>query len=123
MKVLYYLFVVAMLYGKKGGFTEEELLNRFIPKEILNNLYYIVLYLSPSDYHRVHSPTDWKISTRRHFPGTLFPVHSVAVQLIPKLFALNERVVLAGKGKNGFFSMTAVGAYNVGSIELNMEPV
>lgn len=113
---------ISMLYGEKAGFTESDLLRKFLPTDVRDNLYYIVLYLSPADYHRVHSPTDWTINTRRHFPGTLFPVHTVAVQLIPKLLALNERVLLAGEGENGFFSLTAVGAYNVGSIELNMEP-
>lgn len=57
----------------------------------------------------------------RHFPGTLFPISPVIARLIPNLFALNERVVLAGAWKFGFCSMTAVGAYNVGSIAMNFD--
>nr|CCA24217.1 unnamed protein product [Albugo laibachii Nc14]CCA26939.1 unnamed protein product [Albugo laibachii Nc14] len=85
-------------------------------------LYHCVLYLAPGDYHRIHGSEDWTIFERRHFPGNLFSVNSVAARLIPGLFVENERVALLGSWKYGFFSMTAVGATNVGSIALCMEP-
>jgi phosphatidylserine decarboxylase len=34
-----------------------------------NDLYYAVIYLAPKDYHRFHSPVDWEVEERRHFPG------------------------------------------------------
>ncbi|NXV95686.1 PISD decarboxylase, partial [Calonectris borealis] len=34
-----------------------------------NELYHCVIYLAPGDYHCFHSPTDWRVSHRRHFPG------------------------------------------------------
>ena len=34
-----------------------------------NSLFYCVIYLAPGDYHRFHSPTDWDVQHRRHFPG------------------------------------------------------
>ncbi|EFA75307.1 hypothetical protein PPL_11383 [Heterostelium album PN500] len=84
-------------------------------------LYQCILYLSPGDYHRIHSSEDWSISKRSHFPGTLFPVNKPFLKLIPSLFALNERIVLMGDWLQGFYSMTAVGAYNVGSISLSFD--
>jgi phosphatidylserine decarboxylase len=33
-------------------------------------LYHIIIYLAPGDYHHFHSPTDWTVNTRRHFPGS-----------------------------------------------------
>lgn len=86
-------------------------------------LYHCVLYLAPGDYHRIHSPEQWLISGRRHFPGTLFPIAPSVGRLIPNLLALNERVALIGtRPDHGFFSMTAVGAYNVGSMSFKFDP-
>ena len=38
------------------------------------------------------------------------------------LFSLNERIVLFGRWHHGFFSVTPVGATNVGSISVSIEP-
>ncbi|EPS41258.1 hypothetical protein H072_4854 [Dactylellina haptotyla CBS 200.50] len=84
-------------------------------------LYFAVIYLAPGDYHRFHSPTEWVVETRRHFAGELFSVSPYLQAIMPSLFILNERVVLLGRWKHGFFSMTPVGATNVGSIVLNFD--
>ena len=36
------------------------------------SFYHIVLYLGPGDYHHFHSPTNWDVAIRRHFPGIYF---------------------------------------------------
>ncbi|KAG8624448.1 hypothetical protein KVT40_007515 [Elsinoe batatas] len=84
-------------------------------------LYYIVVYLAPGDYHRFHSPVSWVVSSRRHFAGELYSVAPYLQRTLPGLFTLNERVVLLGKWKWGFFSFTPVGATNVGSIKINFD--
>ena len=88
-----------------------------------NRLYSCVIYLAPGDYHRFHSPTKWIVKSRRHFSGRLFSVKPSFVAQVPDLFAINERVVYFGDWKHGFFSMTAVGATNVGSINVYFDPV
>ncbi|KAF7062654.1 hypothetical protein CFC21_069229 [Triticum aestivum] len=85
-------------------------------------IFYCVLYLHPGDYHRVHSPVDWNIFKRRHFSGNLFPTNERAVRTIRNLYIENERVVLEGQWKEGFVAIAAVGATNVGSIKLLIEP-
>ena len=44
------------------------------------------------------------------------------VSSFPGLFPINERVAWMGRWQYGFFSMTAVGATNVGSINADFEP-
>ncbi|XP_072271637.1 phosphatidylserine decarboxylase proenzyme, mitochondrial isoform X2 [Pyxicephalus adspersus] len=83
-----------------------------------NELYHCVIYLAPGDYHCFHSPTDWNVHHRRHFPGSLMSVNPGVARWIKELFCYNERVVLTGNWKHGFFSLTAVGATNVGSIRI-----
>lgn len=86
-----------------------------------NSLYHCIIYLAPGDYHRFHSPADWTIYYRRHFPGELFSVNPSVARWLQGLFNLNERVVYYGEWKYGFFSMAAVGATNVGSIRVYMD--
>lgn len=84
-------------------------------------LYYLVVYLAPGDYHRFHSPCAWVVESRRHFAGELYSVSPYLQRTMPGLFTLNERVVLLGRWRWGFFSYTPVGATNVGSIKINFD--
>ncbi|XP_032899378.1 phosphatidylserine decarboxylase proenzyme, mitochondrial isoform X1 [Amblyraja radiata] len=97
--------------------TETTFQEHLVTKEG-NDLYHCVIYLAPGDYHCFHSPTDWRVSHRRHFPGSLMSVNPGVARWIKELFCHNERVVLAGDWTHGFFSLTAVGATNVGSIRI-----
>ncbi len=78
---------------------------------------FATLYLRPQDYHRVHMPTDARLTGIRHIPGRLWPVRPWAVSTVPGLFARNERVVLEFEGQAGPWAMVLVGAMMVGSME------
>ncbi|CAG0893704.1 unnamed protein product, partial [Cyprideis torosa] len=86
-----------------------------------NTLYQMVIYLAPGDYHQFFSPVQWVIEKRKHFPGDLLSVSPSVAAWIRDLFVLNERAVYSGQWTHGFFSMTAVGATNVGSIRVPMD--
>jgi phosphatidylserine decarboxylase len=75
------------------------------------------LYLSPSDYHRLHMPCDGKLTRMIYVPGTLFSVNPVTARGVPNLFARNERVVCVfDSADHGPFVMVLVGATIVGSM-------
>ncbi|CAK7202544.1 phosphatidylserine decarboxylase 1 [Sporothrix eucalyptigena] len=94
---------------------------QLLSKDKKSELYYAVIYLAPGDYHRFHSPTNWVVERRRHFAGELYSVSPYLQRTLPGLFTLNERVVLLGRWRWGFFSYIPVGATNVGSIKVNFD--
>lgn len=55
--------------------NDDETLNNYTERLKVNQdncLYNCVIYLAPGDYHRFHSPAQWKVAFRRHFPGKKF---------------------------------------------------
>jgi phosphatidylserine decarboxylase len=54
-----------------------------------------VIYLSPRDYHRVHSPVGGVVRRVRSIPGDYYPVNSIGVRHVPNLFVRNRRVAIA----------------------------
>lgn len=74
-------------------------------------LHHCIIYLAPGDYHRFHSPADWKPQLRRHFHGELLSVSPRVANFVPGLFTLNERAAYLGSWEHGFFSFTAVGEF------------
>lgn len=102
----------------------------------------MVLYLAPGNYHGFHAPAKWTASEEIHFPGKfilydlfiyyfiaysdsslfiglLLSVRPALLYRMPHLFCINERVVLKGSWKHGFFSMSAVAATNVGDVSID----
>ena len=85
------------------------------------HIFHCVLYLGPGDCHHFHSPTEWHVESRRHFPGELYSVSPWVLKGFKDVLCANERVSLRGNWKHGAFTMTAVGAYNVGSIKIHFD--
>lgn len=76
-----------------------------------------VIYLSPKDYHRIHTPDDAKLLSMTYVPGDLFAVNPATVRQVPGLFARNERLVIRFENEQGPFCLIMVGAIFVGSME------
>jgi len=55
--------------------------------------------------------------------GELFSVNPGVVRWLQGLFNFNERVMYVGNWKHGFFSVNAVGATLVGSINVHFDKV
>ena len=78
---------------------------------------FATIYLSPSDYHRIHMPIDGKLTDMLHVPGELFSVNPLTAANVPGLFARNERVVTIFDTPVGKVAIVLVGATIVASIE------
>ena len=82
-----------LLEAKGSAFTLQDLLADEALAARLVGGPYVVIYLSPRDYHRVHFPASGKVVAWSHIPGKLFPVGKRSVKRESGLFAKNERFV------------------------------
>lgn len=105
------------------GLSSDDYEKELISDKENNELYDCIIYLAPGDYHRFHSPAEWLVHNRKHFPGRLLSVRPSLMKRMPEVLHINERVCYTGSWAHGFFSMTAVGATNVGSIKVNFDEV
>ncbi|MCS1350200.1 archaetidylserine decarboxylase [Mechercharimyces sp. CAU 1602] len=80
--------------------------------------HFVTVYLSPRDYHRIHTPLAARVTDITYIPGALYPVNSWGVKKVPGLFNKNERLITHMATAIGKVALVKVGATNVGSIQL-----
>ena len=84
---------------------------------------YLITYLSPKDYHRVHSPVGGRVVGWRHVPGTLFSVGAASIRREPELFVRNERfITLIEMDGGGLVAVVMVAAVGVGHVTVSYDP-
>lgn len=93
-----------------------------LKKDKKNKIYSAIFYLSPGDYHRYHSPAEISVKQRIHIVGHLWPVKPSFVQSHEKVYESNERISIFSKWAHGLMNIVFVGATNVGSMTLDIEP-
>lgn len=79
--------------------------------------HFATIYLSPSDYHRVHMPITGTLREMIYVPGQLFSVNQTTAENVSNLFARNERVICIFDTVIGQMAIVLVGAMIVASIE------
>jgi len=84
---------------------------------LFQNGHYATIYLAPHNYHRVHMPVTGKLRQSVFIPGKLFSVNHMTSQLIPSLYARNERLALIFDTDIGPVAVILVGALIVGSMQ------
>jgi phosphatidylserine decarboxylase len=78
---------------------------------------FAVVYLSPSDYHRVHSPVAGNLTLVRSLAGDRYPVNSIGERHVPDLFVRNQRVAMCIDTPDlGRVTVVMVGAIIAGRI-------
>lgn len=112
-----------LLQGKGMRYSLAELL----PDEQLQRQFAsgtaCTIYLSPRDYHRVHMPVDGEVHGLLYVPGSLWPVNQWSVERVPRLFAVNERLVFLAHTALGELAIVMVGATNVGAISTPLHSI
>lgn len=84
---------------------------------------YMTIYLSPRDYHRIHTPVDGKVTAYSYIPGEFWPVNPASVKLKTALFCINERLTSLMDTPAGKVAVVKVGATCVSRIRAAYDDV
>ncbi|QOY36234.1 phosphatidylserine decarboxylase [Anaerobacillus isosaccharinicus] len=78
---------------------------------------YIILYLSPSHYHRIHTPVSGTVVGKWALGNKSYPVNELGLKLGKRPLSRNYRLITEVRLNNGkHYSLVKVGAMNVNSI-------
>jgi phosphatidylserine decarboxylase len=83
---------------------------------------FAIVFLSPSDCHRVFSPQDGRIEEVLHVPGYRLLVHPPYQRKEYPVFTLNERVIVRYATPLGACVLVVVAGWGVGNIKLRFDP-
>lgn len=106
---------------KGQDYELEELLNHSPHLELYKKGFFLVLYLSPTDYHRIHSPLTGRKIESDHIRGRAYPVNEFGMRHMKGVLSRNERLITYIAGANGEAAVVKVGAMNVSSIHYSDE--
>lgn len=106
-----------LLQAKGKHYSAEILLGSSERTAPFRNGDFATIYLAPWDYHRIHMPRDGVLREMIYIPGKLFSVSPLTVQLVPGLFARNERLVTIWDTDLGPMAVVLVGAFFVAGLE------
>ncbi|WP_316413238.1 archaetidylserine decarboxylase [Mesoterricola silvestris] len=85
--------------------------------------FYLTLYLSPKDYHRIHVPIRGLVTAVGRVEGELWPVNGASTGHVPRLYERNRRAtwVALGTGPDEGLEVAAVavGATHVGGVVID----
>lgn len=97
--------------------VEEMLEDRQILTKYLNGTY-LILYLSPSHYHRIHSPVTGTVTRQWTLGSKSYPVNKWGLKYGVRTLSKNYRVMTELKTDYGYVTVVKVGAMFVNSIEI-----
>lgn len=108
-----------ILNVKGQTYTLKEMLEDEEQEKVYLNGHYAVLYLSPTDYHRIHSPIAGEIIKHVHKSGTYYPVNQFGLTHLKRVLSRNERMITYIHNPETEVAVVKVGALNVASIQLS----
>lgn len=82
---------------------------------------FMIIYLSPSNYHRIHSPFSGKVTDRLTLGRKSYPVNSLGLKYGKETLSKNFRRITEFQHRFGHSALIKVGAMFVNSIEMTFE--
>ncbi|KAA9008566.1 phosphatidylserine decarboxylase [Paenibacillus spiritus] len=110
-----------ILNVKGQDYRLEELLNHSPHLELYKRGFFFILYLSPTDYHRIHAPISGRKVESDHIRGRAYPVNEFGMRHMRGVLSRNERLITYIAGAGGEAAVVKVGAMNVSSIRYTDE--
>lgn len=104
--------VKGKIYSVAEMLGDHEILGKYV------NGKYIILYLSPSNYHRIHSPATGMVTKQWVLGRKSYPVNRLGLKYGVRPLAKNYRVITELKTDYGYLTIVKVGAMFVNSIEI-----
>jgi len=105
------ILVKGKTYSIEEMLGDQEVLSKYL------NGTYMILYLSPSHYHRIHSPVDGTVTKQWTLGAKSYPVNKLGLKYGVRTLAKNYRVITEVKTSFGHVAIVKVGAMFVNSIE------
>ncbi|WP_062049970.1 phosphatidylserine decarboxylase [Bacillus sp. JCM 19034] len=97
----------------------EEMLGSLEKASKYKSGYYMIIYLSPSHYHRIHAPITATVLSKWALGKRSYPVNDIGLKYGKRPLSRNYRVITEVKTNIGKdMAIVKVGAMNINSIEL-----
>lgn len=109
------IIVKGKLYSIKEMLNNETVLQKYIGGK------YIVLYLSPSHYHRIHSPVSGKVLRRWTLGHKSYPVNKWGMKYGKATLSKNYRTITELRHEQYCVAIVKVGAMFINSIKITDE--
>jgi phosphatidylserine decarboxylase len=106
-----------MIRVKGKDYSIEEMLGNQEALEKYRNGYYMIFYLSPSHYHRIHSPVTGTLKGQWTLGGKSYPVNKHGLKYGKAPLSKNYRTVTEVVHAYGHLAIVKVGAMFVNTIE------
>lgn len=99
-------------YSIQEMLGDDEALQKYIGGQ------YVLLYLSPSHYHRIHSPVSGEVTKRWSLGKNSYPVNRIGMKYGKAPLSKNYRVITEMNHQTGSVAIVKVGAMFINSVEI-----
>ncbi|MBS4217073.1 phosphatidylserine decarboxylase [Bacillus sp. FJAT-49711] len=108
----------SLIYVKNKSYSITEMLGASDRAAKYAEGTYMILYLSPAHYHRIHSPVDAKIINRYSLGARSYPVNRLGLKYGDATLSKNFRTISELECAGKSIAMVKVGAMFINSVEI-----